>query len=160
MYQILLVDDEALVREAISEKMHWADLGYELAGCCENGKEALEFVREHPVDIVIADICMPYMDGLDLCECLLKEFPRIKIIILSGYDEFEYAKRALQYNVTEYILKPVTSQELSKHLARLKKSMDKQREQEKKTAEITAAYHKNRLVDPIRCIEKPCRRKT
>ena len=146
MYQILLVDDEALVREAISEKMQWADLGYELAGCCEDGKEALEFVRKHPVDLVLTDICMPYMDGLDLCECLMNEFPRMEIIILSGYDEFEYAKRALQYHVTEYILKPVTSLELSEFLIRLKETMDKQREQEKKTSEITAAYHKNRLL--------------
>ncbi len=146
MYQVILVDDEALIREAICDRMDWAGLGYELAGCMENGQEALEFIRKHPVDVVLTDICMPYMDGLELCEYLVHEFPKIKIIIISGYDEFGYAKRALQYNVTEYILKPVTSTELSKYLISIKENLDQRRKQEKKIDEISAAYHKNKLL--------------
>ena len=70
MYRILLVDDEALIREAVSENVKWEQYGYELAGSCENGKEALECIEENPVDVVFTDICMPYMDGMELSEKL------------------------------------------------------------------------------------------
>ena len=66
MYKVLLVDDEILVREAISKKIEWNELGYELVGDCENGKDAIEFVKSHPVDVVLTDICMPYIDGMGL----------------------------------------------------------------------------------------------
>ena len=64
MYKVLLVDDEILVREAISAKIEWGHLGFELVGDCENGKAAIEFLKENPVDVVLTDICMPYLDGL------------------------------------------------------------------------------------------------
>ena len=66
MYKVLLVDDEILVREAISAKIQWQQLGFELAGDCENGKDAIEFLEETPVDVVLTDICMPYVDGMAL----------------------------------------------------------------------------------------------
>ena len=84
MYRILLVDDEALIREAVSDNVEWERYGYELAGSCENGKEALEFIEKNPVDVVLTDICMPYMDGMQLSEKLCEDYPSIKIIILSG----------------------------------------------------------------------------
>ena len=70
MYRILLVDDEALIREAVIENVKWEEYGYELAGSCENGREALEFIEKNPVDVVLTDICMPYMDGMELSEKL------------------------------------------------------------------------------------------
>ena len=66
MYKVLLVDDEALIREAISENTKWNELGYELVGACKNGKEAIEKIKENPPDLLLTDICMPYVDGMDL----------------------------------------------------------------------------------------------
>ena len=93
MYRILLVDDEALIREAVSENVKWGQYGYELAGSCENGDEALAFIEREPVDVVLTDICMPYVDGMELSKKLYEDYPLIKIIILSGYDDFDYAKK-------------------------------------------------------------------
>ena len=103
MYRILLVDDEILVRDA------WGAIDCELVGDCENGKQAAEFVKEHPVDIVLTDILMPYMDGMELSSFLHDNYPEIVIVIFSGFGEFEYAKKAIKYGVSEYLLKPVTA---------------------------------------------------
>ena len=70
MYRVLLVDDEILVRDAIRKRIDWEGLGYELAGDCQNGKEAIEFVKTHSVDVVLTDICMPYVDGMELSHFL------------------------------------------------------------------------------------------
>ena len=116
MYQILLVDDEFLVRDAIKNNLNWEELGFELAGDCQNGKEAIEFLEEHAVDVVITDICMPYVDGLELSRHLYNNYPGTVIIIFSGFGEFDYAKKAIQYQVSEYLLKPVTPEELKRFL--------------------------------------------
>ena len=114
MYKILLVDDEILVRDAIRENIDWKSLDCELVGDCENGRQAVEFVQSHKVDVVLTDICMPYMDGMELSEFLHDNYPDILIVIFSGFGEFEYAKKAIRYNVSEYMLKPVTAMELTK----------------------------------------------
>lgn len=93
MYRILLVDDEILVRDAIKENIDWEGIGCQLVGDCENGQQAAEFVKEHPVDIVLTDILMPYMDGMELSHFLHDNYPDIVIVIFSGFGEFEYAKR-------------------------------------------------------------------
>lgn len=108
MYRILLVDDEILVRDAIKENIDWKSMDCELVGDCENGQQAVDFVKTHPVDIVLTDILMPYMDGMELSHFLHDNYPEIVIVIFSGFGEFEYAKKAIQYNVSEYMLKPVT----------------------------------------------------
>ena len=112
MYRILLVDDEILVRDAIRENIDWKAMDCELVGDCDNGKAAAEFVQTHPVDIVLTDILMPYMDGMELSHFLHDNYPDIVIVIFSGFGEFEYAKKAIQYDVSEYMLKPVTAMEL------------------------------------------------
>ena len=111
MYKVLLVDDEILVREAISAKIEWGHLGFELVGDCENGKAAIEFLKENPVDVVLTDICMPYLDGMGLSKYIYENMPQTRIIIFSGYSDFEYAKQAIQYKVAEYLLKPVTGKD-------------------------------------------------
>lgn len=145
MYRVLLVDDEVLVREAISENIRWNELGYQLAGCCQNGKEAMEFMEKHAVDLVLTDICMPYMDGMELSEFIYNNFPETNIIIFSGFDDFEYAKKAIKYNVEEYLLKPVTAFELSEVLTNLKERMDKKRQTELKLDRLNETYNKNKI---------------
>ena len=137
VYKVLLVDDEILVREAISAKIEWNKLGFELAKDCENGKDAIEFMKENPVDVVLTDICMPYIDGMGLSKFVYENFPQTTIIIFSGYSDFEYAKMAIQYKVAEYILKPVTAKELSEVLVRIKEKLDSERQQEQKMDELT-----------------------
>ncbi len=146
MYRVLLVDDEVLVREAISENIRWDDLGYELAGNCQNGKEAIEFLEKNSVDVVLTDICMPFVDGMELSEFIYKNYRNINIIIFSGYDDFEYAKKAIKYNVEEYLLKPVTASELSKVLIDLKEKMDSKKMEAEKYIRLYESYNKNKLL--------------
>jgi two-component system response regulator YesN len=141
VYKVLLVDDEILVREAISAKIQWQQLGFELAGDCENGKDAIEFLEETPVDVVLTDICMPYVDGMALSKYIYENMPQTTTIIFSGYGDFDYAKQAIQYKVAEYILKPVTAKELSEVLSRIKGKLDGERRQEEKLDELTKVYH-------------------
>lgn len=140
VYKVLLVDDEILVREAIGAKIEWGQLGFELVGDCENGKEAIEFLKETPADVVLTDICMPYIDGMGLSKYIHENLPQTTTIIFSGYSDFEYAKQAIQYKVAEYILKPVTAKELSEVLNRIREKLDGERQQEQKMDELTKVY--------------------
>lgn len=141
MYKVLLVDDEILVREAISKKIEWNKLGFDLVGDCENGKDAIKFIENHPVDLVLTDICMPHIDGMELSKYLYEHCPQTSIIIFSGYSDFEYAKQAIQYKVSEYILKPVTAKELTEVLDRLKTKLDGVRQEEQKIDKLQKVYH-------------------
>lgn len=129
MYKLLIVDDEALVREAIREQMNWHELGYECIGDCEDGIEALQFIKRRQPDVVLADIGMPFMNGIELTRELAIHYPAVKVIILTGYEDFEFAQQALKLQVVDYILKPITAEELAKVLCKLKGDMDVAREQ-------------------------------
>lgn len=151
MYRVLLVDDEILVRTAMRENIEWEKLGFELAGDCANGKEAIAFVQEHPVDVVLTDICMPYVDGMELSRFLYENYPEIVIVVFSGFGEFEYAQKAIQYRVSEYLLKPVTATELTELLTRIRRKLEQERRQENRLRRMehaTEEYHKN--MDMIR----------
>ena len=137
MYRILLVDDEILVRDAIRENIDWKAMDCELVGDCDNGKAAAEFVQNHPVDIVLTDILMPYMDGMELSRFLHDNYPDIVIVIFSGFGEFEYAKKAIQYGVSEYMLKPVTAMELRNVIGKMKEKVDQQRKEKEKLERLT-----------------------
>ncbi|QTH41056.1 response regulator [Cohnella sp. LGH] len=102
---ILIVDDEAQIRRWFETLLQRTGLDINVAGACGNGKEALEFCREHPVDLVITDIKMPVMDGLQLIRQLVERQPGVRSLILSSYDEFKYASEALKLGASEYILK-------------------------------------------------------
>lgn len=141
MYKILLVDDEILVREAIRDKLKWNELGFELVGDCENGKEAVAIIEKEEVDLVLTDICMPYMDGLELSKYLYESHQDIAIVIFSGYSDFEYAKKAIKYKVSEYILKPVTAMELSEVLTKVKGQLDEKKQEERRLTKLNKAYH-------------------
>ncbi len=145
MYSVIVVDDEILVREAICENINWNLLGFELAGNCENGKSAIEFLKKNEVDVVLTDICMPYIDGMQLSEYIHSNLPETRIVIFSGYDEFEYAKKAIRYQVEDYLLKPVTAFELSEILTKLKDKMDVQLEQKNNVSKLKKVYNKNHL---------------
>lgn len=143
MYKVLLVEDEVLVREAITENIVWNEIGLRLITSCKNGKEAIEAIEKEVPDIVITDICMPYIDGMQLSEYIYTRYPETKIIIFSGYDEFEYAKQALQYKVEEYLLKPVTAGELTELLVKIKNKIDTQRKEKNDIKRLRGTYYKH-----------------
>ncbi len=124
LYKILIVDDEEEVRSSIMRKMQWEQLGYQLVGDAENGEDALEKVRGLEPDLVLTDIKMPYMDGLTLTKYIKEERNSTEIVIFSGFDDFEYAQKAIKLGVIEYILKPVNVVELTEILKKLKLKMD------------------------------------
>ena len=107
IYTVLLVDDEEEVIQVIMKKINWEGLGFSVIGYATNGVKALEMVEEFQPDVVMTDIKMPYMDGMELSGRIKTELPATKILLFTGYDEFEYAKQAVRYQVMEYILKPV-----------------------------------------------------
>lgn len=124
MYKILLVDDEAVVREAIKERIDWNEHGFECVGDCENGLEAVELAERFRPDVVLTDICMPFMDGLELTRHLAKASPATRVVILTGHEDFEYAQQAVKLKVNDYILKPITAAELREALGRIRADMD------------------------------------
>ncbi len=124
-YKVMLVDDEEDVAQAIMKKMSWEEMGFETPKYAHNGLEALELSEEYRPDIVMTDIQMPYMDGMELSRNLRKLYPNIRIIIFSGYDEFEYAKEAIRLEAEEYILKPIDADELKGVFSRVHEALDR-----------------------------------
>lgn len=124
MIKLLLVDDEAIIRRGIRSSIEWDQYGIEIAGEAANGAEALERARLLKPHIVLTDIRMPLLDGLDLSKQLKQELPDSRIIILSGYEDFAYAKEALSLGVHEYLLKPVGAEELIAALCRVREEIE------------------------------------
>lgn len=139
-YTVLLVDDEEEVMEVIDKKINWEELGFSVIGHANNGVKALEMVEEFQPDVVVTDIKMPYMDGMELSTHIKAEFPATKILILTGFDAFEYAKEAVHLEIDEYILKPVNSVELTEIFSRLKIKLDREIS-EKRNVEILQQYY-------------------
>jgi two-component system response regulator YesN len=124
VYKVLLVDDEAVVREGIKDRIQWSELGLDCIGDCENGMEAMEAVDRLRPDIVLTDINMPFVDGLELTRYIMEHYPLTKMIILTGFDEFTYAQQAIKLRVHDFILKPITAAELKKVLEKVKAEID------------------------------------
>lgn len=143
LYRIILVDDEEEVRKSIIRKIDWASVGFTVVGDAENGEDALEKLEALEPDVVLTDIRMPYMDGLTLAERIRQKYPSMKIVIFSGYDDFEYAKRAIKLNVTEYILKPVNVEELTAILKKIKGNLDEEIEQKRNVTLLRESYKKS-----------------
>ena len=127
LYKVFFVDDEASMRTGIRESIDWDGSGFTLAGEAPDGEMALSLMQEIMPDILITDIKMPFMDGIELSRQAKKIMPWIKIVILSGHDEFEYAKQAITIGVEDYLLKPVTSAKLMEILTEIADRIDKER---------------------------------
>ncbi len=139
-YKVMLVDDEEDVARAILKKMDWETMGFEVPRYAHNGLEALELSEEQRPDIVMTDIQMPYMDGMELSRNLKKLYPNIRIIFFSGYDEFEYAKEAIRLEAEEYILKPIDADELRSVFARVHEALDRDIDEKLNVAKLENYY--------------------
>lgn len=140
LYSVLLVDDEEEVLQIMMKKLDWEGMGFWIAGYARNGEEALEMAEELQPDVVMTDIKMPYMDGLTLCKKLKDAYQKIKLIILSGFDEFEYAKEAIKAEVEEYILKPINASELKEVYIRIKNTLDKELDEKRNIEKLRQYY--------------------
>lgn len=143
MIKIFLVEDEAIIRKSIKNNLDWEKNGFLFAGEAADGKMALPMIQQAKPDIVITDIRMPFMDGLELSRILKKEMPEITIIILSGYGEFDYAREAIKIGVTEYLSKPITGEQLLEALNQVKKKILKKRKQKEVAEEILQEKEQN-----------------
>ncbi len=123
MYKMIIIDDDILALQGLSEILKETNSDFTIENTFTNGKEALEYIKTHNVDVIISDIKMPTLDGLELAKICSTNYPHISIILLSAYSFFEYAQTALKYNVFRYILKPVDFDELSVVLEALKKEL-------------------------------------
>ena len=135
MMKVFLVDDEIAIRENLRNSFPWEEKGYQLVGEAPDGEMALPMLRDLNADILLTDIRMPFMDGMKLCEEVQRTMPWVERIILSGYDDFAYAQKAISLGVREYLLKPVTAAELEAALNRVRLQIEeKRRERDNLTA--------------------------
>lgn len=125
MYSVVIADDEQQLRQAMVEGVRWEECGFEIIGQAENGLEALELVEQLEPDLVVTDIKMPLMSGLELARNIRESCPATQIVILSGYDDFEYAQLAIQYNIVRYLLKPLSASEMEAELHTIRQALDR-----------------------------------
>lgn len=127
--KVFLVEDESVIREGLRDNIPWQQYGFRFVGEAGDGEMALPLIRKERPDVIITDIKMPFMDGLSLTHIVKQEFPNTKVIIISGYDDFEYARQAISEGVEQYLLKPITRNNLQKALAEVKEKIDAEQEQ-------------------------------
>ena len=147
MLKALLVDDEPFITKGLSVLVDWNELGFTIEGTASNGRQALAFLKKHPVDLIIADIQMPVMDGLELMEAIQKgHLSGAHFVILSGYSDFEYARQALRFDCMDYLLKPVMADQLTELLHKVRASCRRSSEGKKRDEAYGKAYLAQNLL--------------
>lgn len=142
MLRLMIVDDEQIIRETLSRVIDYQAIGYQLIGTAKNGMEAYDIICDEYPDVVITDIRMPILSGLDLIDRAMKADSNITFILLSGYSEFEYAKQAMQYGVRHYLLKPTDKQELIRTLTSIREErLLKQKQEEENRSRLLYDLH-------------------
>lgn len=154
MLKVFLVEDEVLIREGLRDKIPWEQYGFRLVGEAADGEVALPLIRKARPDVLITDIKMPFMDGLALSRIVREEFPGIKIIIISGYDDFEYAREAISVGVDQYLLKPITRTNLRKVLQELKDKIEQEKDQKDYQLQLQNELHEYEQFSRRRFFEK------
>lgn len=140
---ILIADDEAIVREGIRDRIDWTALGYRLIGDFEDGRSALEAARSHRPDVVLTDIRMPFLDGIELTRRVVDELPDTQVLLLTGHDEFEYAQSAVRLHVRDFLLKPISARELEEVLDRLAGDLRAERARRRSAERVRRQWHEN-----------------
>lgn len=146
MYRILIADDEAYVRDLLAQDINDSQTEFQVVAKAENGREAVRLVEELKPDILITDICMPFVSGLDLIRQIQEKNQQMKTIIISGYDDFSYAKQALTLGVSDYLLKPFMPEELYRVLNKIKGELEHQQTFLRNIQEMKTQLEGNRQV--------------
>lgn len=126
LYTVVVADDEDELREAVCAMVPWQEYGFKLLGSATNGLDALQMVEQYEPDLLLTDIRMPFISGIELARHVREVRPATNIAFLSGYDDFEYAKQAIQYNIISYMLKPITLEGMTTELRNIRKKIDAQ----------------------------------
>lgn len=147
MLKVFLVEDEVVIRNGIKNNIPWEREGFEFVGEASDGELAYPLIKKEKPDILITDIRMPFMDGLELSRIVKKELPQIKILILSGYNEFDYAKTAIEIGVTRYLLKPINSTKLLEAVKEVEALIEKEREQDRLLERYQKEMEENLLLE-------------
>ncbi len=147
MIKVFLVEDEIVMREGIKNNIDWAQEGFDFVGEASDGELAYPMIKKLKPDIVITDIKMPFMDGLELSRLVKAEYPEIKVIILSGYDEFDYAKKAINIGVTEYLLKPITGNKLMEAVKQVAKIIEEEKRQQEYIEKFEREMKENETLE-------------
>lgn len=124
MYKVLIVDDEASIRKGLGILIRWNDYGFEVGGEAENGSEALDRLKQESFDVLVSDIRMPKMNGLELIQEIDRMALNMRVILISGHRDFEYARSAIEFGVVNYVLKPINQELLIKTLLKIKEQCD------------------------------------
>jgi two-component system response regulator YesN len=143
VYKVFIVDDEIVTREGIRDNVKWENTNFVLAGEAPDGEIAIPMIQEIKPDIVVTDIKMPFMDGLQLSRIIKKSIPWIKIIILSGHDEFDYAREAIRIGINEFMLKPVSSADLIEVLNKVALQIEKEKKEREDTEKLKKQIENN-----------------
>ncbi|MDQ0063267.1 response regulator [Paenibacillus harenae] len=141
MYKVIIVDDELVVRDGLKQTIEWEEHGFALIGDYENGRDAWEAIEAFKPDLVISDISMPLMDGLELAGMVSANYPYIKMIILTGYDQFEYAQQAIRLKVSDFILKPITAKDMRALLVKVRLEMDEETKRREDLGRLRSQLH-------------------
>lgn len=142
-YKVILVDDEEDVRSSIERKLDWNSLGFELVGSVNNGEEALELIGQKHADVVMTDIKMPFMDGLTLCAKVKENYKNTKVVLYSGFDDFEFAREAVHLEAEEYLLKPIGAKDLENVFRKIKQNLDKEFDERRNLKNLNDYYQKS-----------------
>lgn len=136
MYSVMLIDDEQSARNLLKASINWQSLDMEVVGEATSGIEAINVIDDMKPDIAFVDISMPFMNGIEFTELATKRYPQLKIIIMTAFDEFEYARQCVRLPVFDYMLKPFVRAEVEENLLRLKGILDKEERDIEPTREI------------------------
>ncbi|MFP4977583.1 response regulator [Paenibacillus sp. CN-4] len=150
MYNVFLVDDEPFIIEGLYDIVAWDELGFGIAGHAENGRDALEKLKTIPADLLITDISMPSMNGLELIRRVREFQPDLKVIVLSGYDEFSYIKEGLNLGIENYLLKPINLEEFRQTLKNVADKLNATRADEEWSRYSTAVLKNNVMLRWVR----------
>lgn len=154
MYKVILVDDESVVRDGLKNTIDWQKHGFALAGDYANGREAWDAIEDAKPDLVISDISMPFMDGLELTGLIAANYPYIKVLILTGYDEFEYAQQAIRLKVSDFLLKPITAAEIRELLDKVRAEMDQEKQRREDLTRLHSQLHQSLPLLKERFLER------
>lgn len=139
MYNLVIVEDDYLIRTGLGNMFPWHEIGFEVVGCFENGRDALNFIKENSVDIILSDIRMPIMTGLELAAELSRVKPEITVVFLSAYEDFDYARQAIDFGVRKYLVKSTKYDHLVLTFQKIKIELDNNQQKDD--------------IDPIMSIE-------